>query len=256
MSDRYFDELADKFARKIYNNKKGEIRLGVLWQDMLTNLPGLSGGQPLRILDAGAGMGQIALRLAELGHCVTLVEPSEKMMQYAQQHIETADVESGKIQTCCIPIQDMPAEWSGQFDIVVCHAVMEWLSEPFGILPKLLAMLKPGGHLSLMFYNRHSVILRNLIKGNFKKVNSGEFSGYKNSLTPTNPIEPEEVYRCLNDHGMSIKSRAGIRVFSDYLSREVSDARSLEDTLELEKKFCHQEPWVSIARYIHLVAER
>ncbi|PIE42967.1 MAG: tRNA uridine 5-oxyacetic acid(34) methyltransferase CmoM [Gammaproteobacteria bacterium] len=256
MLDRYFDELAEKFARKIYNSKKGQIRLSVLWQDMLTNLPALSGGRSLRILDAGAGMGQIGIRLAQLGHCVTLVEPSENMMQYARQQIAKTDIEPIKIQPFCIAIQDMPVQWRGQFDLVVCHAVMEWLAEPFDVLQDLLAMLKPAGQLSLMFYNKHSVILRNLIKGNFRKVNTGDFSGYKNSLTPIHPIEPQDVYQCLHDHGLSIKSRAGIRVFSDYLSREVSQARTLEDILDLEKKLCRTEPYVSIARYIHLIAER
>lgn len=52
MSDRNFDDIADKFSRNIYGTAKGKIRQAVIWDDLqqlLTQLP----DRPLRILDAG-----------------------------------------------------------------------------------------------------------------------------------------------------------------------------------------------------------
>lgn len=52
MSDRNFDDIADKFSRNIYGTTKGKIRQAVIWDDLqqlLTQLP----DRPLRILDAG-----------------------------------------------------------------------------------------------------------------------------------------------------------------------------------------------------------
>lgn len=40
MSDRHFDELATRFAEKIYGGAKGAIRLAVLQADLAEALPG------------------------------------------------------------------------------------------------------------------------------------------------------------------------------------------------------------------------
>ena len=53
MSDRHFDQLATRFAEKIYGGAKGAIRLAVLQADLEESLP----KRPLRVLDIGAGLG-------------------------------------------------------------------------------------------------------------------------------------------------------------------------------------------------------
>ncbi|MDX4007236.1 SAM-dependent methyltransferase [Pseudomonas aeruginosa] len=68
MSDRHFDELATRFAEKIYGGAKGAIRLAVLQADLAEALP----ERPLRVLDIGAGLGHMSLWLAARGHRVTL----------------------------------------------------------------------------------------------------------------------------------------------------------------------------------------
>ncbi|EVT87941.1 hypothetical protein Z046_27125 [Pseudomonas aeruginosa VRFPA09] len=60
MSDRHFDELATRFAEKIYGGAKGAIRLAVLQADLAEALP----ERPLRVLDIGAGLGHMSLWLA------------------------------------------------------------------------------------------------------------------------------------------------------------------------------------------------
>ncbi len=57
MSDRHFDELATRFAEKIYGGAKGAIRLAVLQADLAEALP----ERPLRVLDIGAGLGHMSL---------------------------------------------------------------------------------------------------------------------------------------------------------------------------------------------------
>ncbi|MCF5498861.1 SAM-dependent methyltransferase, partial [Pseudomonas syringae] len=77
MSDRHFDQLATRFAEKIYGGAKGAIRLAVLQADLTETLP----ERPLRVLDIGAGLGHMSLWLAEHGHEVTLAEPAEPMLE-------------------------------------------------------------------------------------------------------------------------------------------------------------------------------
>ena len=69
MQDRNFDDIAEKFSRNIYGTTKGQLRQAILWQDLDRVLAEM-GPQKLRVLDAGGGEGQTAIKMAERGHQV------------------------------------------------------------------------------------------------------------------------------------------------------------------------------------------
>lgn len=66
MQDRNFDDIAEKFSRNIYGTTKGQLRQAILWQDLDRVLAEM-GPQKLRVLDAGGGEGQTAIKMAERG---------------------------------------------------------------------------------------------------------------------------------------------------------------------------------------------
>ena len=80
MQDRNFDDIAEKFSRNIYGTTKGQLRQAILWQDLEPLLAQLGPG-PLRVLDAGGGEGQTAIKVAQLGHHVTLCDLSAEMVE-------------------------------------------------------------------------------------------------------------------------------------------------------------------------------
>ena len=87
MSDRHFDELATRFAEKIYGGAKGAIRLAVLQADLAEALP----ERPLRVLDIGAGLGHMSLWLAERcaitgKHLADVIERTVADLQHAVFH--------------------------------------------------------------------------------------------------------------------------------------------------------------------------
>lgn len=186
MSDRHFDHLATRFAEKIYGGAKGAIRLAVLQADLIEALP----ERPLRVLDIGAGLGHMSLWLAERGHDVTLAEPAEPMLEGARQRFAEAGQTATFIQA---PWQDLLGQLTESYDLVLCHAVLEWLAEPHAILPVLHQLTAPGGWLSLAFYNRDALIYRNLLKGHFRKMRKNDMAGEKQSLTPQQPLDPREL---------------------------------------------------------------
>ncbi len=75
MQDRNFDDIAEKFSRNIYGTTKGQLRQAILWQDLDRVLAEM-GPQKLRVLDAGGGEGQTAIKMAERGHQVILCDLS------------------------------------------------------------------------------------------------------------------------------------------------------------------------------------
>lgn len=255
--DRIFDGLTQRFQRKIYNNNdpRGAIRLHIIQQDLLQH-DFMS--RPLQTMDAGGGMGQMTRWLAIRGHSVTLVEPSQEMLEVARQQF-AADVtlDLTKISLQQSTIQAFVGEQVAEFDLIVCHAVLEWLANPQETLAQLLTALKPGGYLSLMFFNQNSKVMRHLLGGDLKTVLENRIaSDGNNGLAPISPLLPEVVESWLPDLGLELLSWSGVRCFYDYSHPEVRKKMLLEEVLELERRYSRQEPWRSIARYQHMICQR
>ncbi|WP_024697507.1 methyltransferase domain-containing protein [Pseudomonas avellanae] len=243
MSDRHFDQLATRFAEKIYGGAKGAIRLAVLQADLTETLP----KRPLRVLDIGAGLGHMSLWLAEQGHEVTLAEPAEPMLEGARQRFADAGHTAIFIQA---PWQALPDLLSDTYDVVLCHAVLEWLAEPYSILPVLRRLTKEDGWLSLAFYNRDALIYRNLLKGHFRKMRKNDMAGEKQSLTPQQPLDPRELATQLE--GLwQVETRSGVRVFHDYMPVEFQARAELTDLLEMELAHRRHPAFAGLGRYLH-----
>ncbi len=254
-SDRNFDDLTTRFARNIYGSAKGEVRLAIVWEHLLQTLPQLTAGKTLRILDAGCGLGQMGLKLAELGHEVVLSDLSEKMVEetrvlFARQLPDT------EVRLIHASVQDLHGEDLGRFDLVLFHAVLEWLAEPKQTLEHLLTLIRPAGNLSLMFYNRDALVFRNLIRGNWRKAESDNLQGEEGGLTPYNPLTLEQVQGWLQQWQLDLLSRAGVRVVYDYMDRKMREARPTEEVVRIEMKYARQEPYLHMGRYLHLIAQK
>ncbi|TWE07738.1 S-adenosylmethionine-dependent methyltransferase [Pseudomonas sp. AG1028] len=245
MSDRHFDELATRFAEKIYGGAKGAIRLAVLQADLAEALP----ERPLRVLDVGAGLGHMALWLAERGHHVTLAEPAEPMLAGARERFAQAGVAATFIHA---PWQDLPGRFETPFDLVICHAVLEWLAEPAAILPALHGLTAADGWLSLAFYNKDALIYRNLLKGHLRKLRKDEFAGEKQSLTPQRPLDPRELESQLATR-WQVEHRSGVRVFHDYMPRDFQAKAQLADLLEMELAHRRHPAFAGLGRYLHWI---
>lgn len=255
--DRIFDGLAQRFQRKIYNNNdpRGAIRLHIVRQDLLQQA---FMSQPLRALDAGGGMGQMTCWLATQGHSVTLVEPSQEMLEAARQQLELNNVpDLTKVSLQQRTIQAFIGENDTEFDLIVCHAVLEWLADPRQTLAQLLTALKPGGYLSLMFFNRNAKVMRHLLGGDLRTVLDNRIaSDGNNGLAPISPLLPQEVLEWLPELGLELVSWSGVRCFYDYSHPEVRKKMALDEVLALERRFSGAEPWRSMARYQHMVCRR
>ncbi len=245
MSDRHFDELAARFAEKIYGGAKGAIRLAVLQADLDEALP----GGPLEVLDIGAGLGHMSLWLAERGHRVTLAEPAAPMLDGARQRFAEAGCEATFLQA---PWQDLTARLERRYDLVLCHAVLEWLAEPLAILPVLHDLVADDGWLSLAFYNKDALIYRNLLKGHFRKLRREHFAGEGRSLTPQQPLDPRMLAEQLAPR-WRVESRSGVRVFHDYMPVEFQAKAEPAALVEMELAHRRHPAFAGLGRYLHWI---
>lgn len=245
MKDRHFDALAARFANKIYGGAKGAIRLAVLQADLQEALP----ARPLRVLDVGAGLGHMGAWLAAQGHEVTLAEPAAPMLAAAQERFAEAGLAGTFIQASWQELGEAPG---APYDLVICHAVLEWLAEPAAIFPALARWVAPGGWLSLAFYNRDALVYRNLLKGHFRKLRSQRLAGEKQSLTPQTPLDPRALEAQLNDY-WQVESRSGVRVFHDYMPMDFQSKARTEDLVALELEYRRHPAFAGLGRYLHWI---
>lgn len=246
-TDRHFDALAVRFAEKIYGGAKGAIRLAVLQTDLAEVLP----ARPLRVLDIGGGLGHMSLWLAQQGHHVTFTEPAAPMLDGARARFAEAGLSATFVQAAW---QELPALLSEPFDVVVCHAVLEWLAEPLTILPVLRQLCAEGGWLSLAFYNKDALVYRNLLKGHFRKLRREQFAGEGQSLTPQRPLDPRELEAVITPL-FSIQARSGVRVFHDYMPADFQQRAELADLLEMELAHRRHPAFAGLGRYLHWLCQ-
>lgn len=251
MVDRYFNEMGAHFARKIYDSPKGAIRLAVLTRDLEQQLAVLAEPDAsLEILDVGGGLGHMSEWLALRGHRVTLAEPSADMLAAARERLATV-ASSYPVEYLQASLQDCAAN-QRRFDLVVCHAVLEWLAEPAAALGQLRGLLKPGGALSLAFYNRDALIYKNLIKGQFRKLERNQLAGEGGrSLTPQSPLDPREVLAWAERAGLICHQRSGIRVFHDYMPEPFRSQAELTEVIDRELHYSTHPAFLHLGRYQH-----
>lgn len=265
-TDRSFDAIADHFEKKVYGGLKGEIRLAVLRRDIFEYSAQLSErlGRRLRVLDVGAGLGQIAIELAAQGHTVVINDISANMLEKAKANAMQIDKDLDITWYVC-PYQaledklsqDNVALGEAKFDLILSHALLEWLAEPALVMNFFDRQLADHGVLSLCFYNPASFDYRNLIMGNFNLLDNTEYKAdNKKSLTPNYPVAKEEVESWLITHHYQTVKTSGLRVFHDYAPLKRGGHNDPDAVIRMELRYSQLEPYKWLGRYLHIMATR
>ncbi|EKE86913.1 methyltransferase domain-containing protein [Idiomarina xiamenensis] len=244
--DGSFSGISAKFARNIYATSKGRLRMAVL-QQQLAGL--IESPQPLRVLDIGAGQGQFNSYFAQHGHTVIHTDIAADMIAAAKQHHQQLGV-ADAYQYWQASLYDLPDLLQQQFDVVLCHAVLEWLVQPAQAIAVLRQLLAADGQLSLMFYNRDAKLFANMVYGNFAYVSDDLTVKKTVRLSPQNPIDPTAVDSWLAAQQLQVIQRTGVRCFHDYL-RDKTDQQRFDELLALELRYCQHPTFQPLGRYQH-----
>ncbi|MBI4499057.1 MAG: methyltransferase domain-containing protein [Chloroflexi bacterium] len=128
--------------------------VAALVTDLIATLPWLADlrSERLRVLEA-AGAGEGADTLVPLGHTVVVLNAAQELLDAARARL-MADPDRliGNVALTRGSIADVPRRWPpNAFDLILCHTVFEQSIDPQAVLTALVAVLKPGGYLSLAF---------------------------------------------------------------------------------------------------------
>jgi ubiquinone/menaquinone biosynthesis C-methylase UbiE len=109
----------------------------------------LLGEQPVSVLELGAGTGKLTRVIASLGHDVHATDPDPAMLQILERevpHVRTAEASAEEI-----PLAD------ASVDAVVAAQAFHWFDLDRA-LPEIARVLRPGGHLCLVWNYRNEKI--------------------------------------------------------------------------------------------------
>ena len=119
------------------------------------------------VLDIGGGTGGFAVRVAELGHRVRVVDPSPDALASLDRRASESGVEVTGQQGDLSTLLDVAEP--GSADVVLCHGVLEVVDDPAAALATIGAVLRPGGMLSLLVAQRHAAVVARAMAGHFEQ---------------------------------------------------------------------------------------
>ena len=109
----------------------------------------------LRVVDLGCGTGELTRRLADAlpDSDVTGLDSSPEMLARAAEYARPG------LRFVQGTIEDAGGEW----DLIFSHAALQWVPDHAALIPRLLALLRPGGQLAVQMPSNHTHLTHELI---------------------------------------------------------------------------------------------
>ena len=207
----------------------GPVRTEVMWQAVLDAVR-LAGGERLTILDLGGGTGGDAVRLAQAGHDVVVVDPSPDALasleRRAADAARAADLPGRGVGVLGDPTDLHDHVSPGSVDLVVCHGVLEHVDDPGQALATVARSLRPGGHVSVVVAGRLAGVVARALAGDFAaatRMYATDLSGWDvRSMGPRRFVQAE-VDALLAAHGLAPVQTRALRVFADLVPSALVD---------------------------------
>jgi 2-polyprenyl-3-methyl-5-hydroxy-6-metoxy-1,4-benzoquinol methylase len=244
--------------------RRSAARTAVVWhalREVLDAQHPTSGEGPAAVVDIGGGTGGFAVRVAELGHQVVVVDPSpDALATLARRADESgvADRVTGR-QGDLASLPDLVPD--GSADVVLCHGVLEIVDDPRTALRTLATALRPGGTLSLLVNQRHAAVVTRAMAGHFTAARTllegGVPEGHEGHSTGRR-FTAGEITAVLDEAGLDAGPMHAVRVFVDLVPSSLVDLEpgAAQALVELERAVATRPEYLTLATQIHTLATR
>jgi 2-polyprenyl-3-methyl-5-hydroxy-6-metoxy-1,4-benzoquinol methylase len=237
--------------------RRSAARTAVVWNALRGVLDGLAApGGEAQVVDIGGGTGGFAVRVAELGPRVTVIDPSPDALAILGRRAEESGV-AGRVvarQGDLDTLHDLvPA---GGADVVLCHGVLEIVDDPAQALRAIATVLRPGGALSLLVSQRHAAVVTRAMAGSFGQAMALLDPGAAGEAPRR--FSADEVATMLDDTGFDTTATHAVRVFVDLVPSSLVDLEpgAADLLIELEQAVAERPEYLTLATQIHTLATR
>lgn len=238
------------------SERRNAARTAVVWEALR---PLLDQG-PRDVLDIGGGTGVHAVRVAELGHRVTVVDPSPDALAALSRRAGEAGVEVAGVQGDLSSL-DQVVEGAG-YDLVLCHGVLEVLGDsaaqtPSAALAALGRTMRPEAVLSLLVGQRSAAVVARALSGSFGRAKEllEQPAGARQG---GDRFTEAEVRGLLAAGGWEVTAVSGVRVFADLVPGALleAEAGATQSLVELERVVSTRPEFFPLASQLHFLATR
>ena len=231
-------------------------RTAVVWDALQDILQDVLGDTRASVIDIGGGTGGFAVRVAGLGHQVTVIDPSPDALAALDRRADesgVADLVTGQ-QGDLASLADLVAE--GSADIVLCHGVLEIVDDPAAALAAIFKVLGPGGKLSLLVSQRHAAVFARAMAGHFAQAKA--LLDDPATGAATRRFTADQVTSVLDTAGFDTTAIHAVRVFTDLVPSSLVDLEPGAATtlVELEQAVADRPEYLALATQLHAVATR
>ncbi|WP_020573416.1 class I SAM-dependent methyltransferase [Actinopolymorpha alba] len=219
-----------------------------------------TGRSVLDVVDAGGGTGTLAVPVAELGHHVTVVDPSPDSLAALERRAAEARVTDRihAVQGDAVALSDIVGPAST--DLVLCHSVLEVVDDPAVALQSMAEVLRTAGALSVVVANPNAVVLAKVLGGHIAEARQAltDPAGRWGAADPMpRRFTVEQLRDVVEQTGLQVVAEHGLRVFADLVPGALSDEPGLAGMLlELEAEAAEDPTFRALASQIHLLARR
>jgi S-adenosylmethionine-dependent methyltransferase len=238
------------------------VRTAVVW-DVLREALAVRAADTdlLSVLDLGGGTGGFAVPFAELGHRVTVVDPSPDSLAALERRAAetgTAHLVRG-VQGDATDIVELLG--ASSVDVVLCHSVLEVVDDPAEALAAVSAVLRPGGVVSVLAANRVAAVVARVAAGRLRQARhlledlQGS-AGEGDSLVRRFTVP--ELHTLIAEAGLAARSAHGVRIFADAAPPALLDVdpQAVADLVALERAAAGDPAYIAVATQLHVLAER
>jgi len=239
------------------SERRGSTRTAVVW----SALEPVLGRDALDVLDIGGGTGGLAVRIGELGHRVTVVDPSPDALAALDRRAREHDVAVTGRQGELSSLLDVVGPDSA--DLVLCHGVLEVVDDPVAALATLARVVRPGGMLSLLVAQRYAAVVARAMAGHFQQALAmlDPATGSRPTASPGRVgrrYTHDELAALVRDTGLTVDAVHGVRVFTDLVPGSLLDLEpgATAALVELEQAVAARPEYLPLATQLHLLAHR
>ena len=235
-----------------------------------------TGRAALDIVDVGAGTGGFAVRLARLGHAVTVVDPSPDALAAARWRATEVGVTLTAVQGEAGDLAALVGEDAA--DLAVCHNVLEYVDSPSAAMAAIARVLRPGGTVSVLAANVVAAVLQRALAGRYEQARlllaadgdpaggpggpgGGAGGGTGGGPGGAGMTEPRRftlagLTALIEGAGLRPGAAHGIRVFTSLLPGAGSDPATAAALRDLEEAAASYPALRDIAARLHVLGHR
>lgn len=212
---------------------------------------------PQRVVDVGGGYGLQAIMLARAGHTVAIVDLDPHMVDIARSLLAAEPGSIARRVSLVVGDGLRARELVGaEFDLACCHSVLAYEPDPAPLVAELVGLVRRGGLISIICIDRQAVAMRSALERRWSDALIALHTGRESRTADVGAVAHtrQQMGELLRDAGARVVGWQGIGIFTDHVSNR-SDS-DLEVMAAVEWIAGHRDPYRSVARCFHLIAER